>query len=103
MAFRPAIFDGDVLALEIANLAQAAAKCADNRGRLIWRSTAKEPDHWHCGLLRARSARPPSHRTAKKRDELAPPHSITLVGRRIKLSIMCARKESRAGVPRTCG
>src|SRR6476660_10518312 len=37
----------------------------------------EEPDHRHCRLLRVRDARPCCRRTAKQRDELAPPHSIT--------------------------
>src|SRR5262249_30271632 len=42
----------------------------------VRRCAAEEPDHWHRGSLRARRARP-RHRAAEKRDELAPPHSIT--------------------------
>src|SRR5262245_17613484 len=44
---------------------------------LIGRPRAKEPDHRHRRLLRARRDRPRHRRTAEQRDELAAPHSIT--------------------------
>jgi hypothetical protein len=35
-AFRPAIFDSEILAVDIANVAQALAECAESGRRLSW-------------------------------------------------------------------
>ena len=35
-AFRPAIFDSEILAVHIANVAQALAECAESGRRLSW-------------------------------------------------------------------
>src|SRR5262249_42556172 len=75
---RPAIFDRDVLALGIAGVFQALAKCAQRVLVRARRSAIEQPDHWHRGLLRARRERPRRGRAAEKRDErAAAPHSIT--------------------------
>jgi hypothetical protein len=42
--------------------------------RLVGQSGAEKADHRHCRLLRARRERPCYRRTAKQRDQLAPPH-----------------------------
>src|SRR6266568_5162033 len=73
--FRPAILDCDVLAFEIADLAQTLAKRLENRCRLGWRPCAQPSNHGQCRLLRARYERP--RRPTDKCDELASPHSIT--------------------------
>jgi hypothetical protein len=72
MSISPTIFDRDVLALDIANLAQAQTECVDNGRRLAWRSAAKEPDRRHCGPLRAHGERPSECRTAKSSNEFPP-------------------------------
>src|SRR5262245_48606463 len=74
MIIRPAIFDRDILALDIAGFIQALTE----RGREghIARScrAVEKPDHRHRRLLRARRERPRRRRAAEKRDELAAPH-----------------------------
>src|SRR5262245_17023241 len=75
---RPAKFDGNILALDVARLFQAAAECSDERCPLIGRAAVQMADHRHPQLLRARRDRPRYRRAADQRNELAPPdHSIT--------------------------
>src|SRR5262245_11795470 len=75
---RPAKFDGNILALDVARLFQAAAKCSDERRPLIGRAAVQMADHRHRWLLRSRRDRPSRRRAAEQRDELAAPdHSIT--------------------------
>src|SRR5262249_28077086 len=50
-------------------------ECCDCIGSLTWRPAAKEPDHRHRRLLRARRERPRHRRAAEQCDELAPFHS----------------------------
>src|SRR5262249_57949328 len=79
LAFRPAIFDLDVLAFDISCLFQSLAERtqADRVSGQVRRCAAEEPDHWHRGLLRTRREGPRS-RAAEQRDEGAPlHHSIT--------------------------
>src|SRR5262245_50518345 len=77
MIIRPAIFDRDILALDIAGFIQALTE----RGREghIARScrAVEKPDHRYRWLLRARRDRPRSRRAADEAEELASPHSIT--------------------------
>src|SRR5215467_6873053 len=72
MIIRPAIFDRDILALDIAGFIQALTE----RGREghIARScrAVEKPDHRHRRLLRPRRQRPRHRRPAEKRDEVAP-------------------------------
>src|SRR5262249_9764782 len=72
----PAVFDRHVLALDVAYILQALAKCAQTVRHPVRRSVVKKPDHWHCCLLRARRERP-RHAAAEQRYELAPVHWIT--------------------------
>src|SRR5262249_19241801 len=81
----PAVFDRHVLALDVAYILQALAKCAQTVRHPGRRSVVKKPDHWHCWLLRARRERP-CRCAAEQRDKVAPPHSITSSAR--------ARKDS---------
>src|SRR5262249_40946116 len=76
LIFGPTIFDCDVPALSKASLAQASKECGYRRRPLPSRCTAKEPDHGHRRLLRARRERPRRH-AAEQRHELAALHSIT--------------------------
>src|SRR5262249_46615625 len=72
----PAVFDDDILALKIARLGQTLAERANDRGRLVWRTTAKEPNYGY-RLLRPSRERPRNRCAAEQRDELAASHSIT--------------------------
>src|SRR5262249_25992071 len=78
LAFRPAIFDLDVLAFGISCLFQSLAERtqADRVSGQVRRCAAEEPDHWHRGLPRTRRERP-RRRAAEQRDECAALHSIT--------------------------
>src|SRR5271169_1874022 len=73
----PAILDRDGATLDPAEFTQSPHK--SSRPRTIFRSiSAQEPDGRQLArLLRACSERPSDCRTAGKRDELAPSHSIT--------------------------
>src|SRR5262245_13468510 len=79
--FRPAERDVHILALHIADLAQALAKSGQVRSGLASRRGGKKHDHRHHRLLGARRERPPGRRAAEQRYELAPfelsAHSIT--------------------------
>jgi hypothetical protein len=55
---RPAIFDGDVPALDKPGIAQTLLKRADKMREAGCPSVAKEADHRHRRLLRARRGRP---------------------------------------------
>jgi hypothetical protein len=59
----PAVFDRDVIALDIAGVLEALPKCAQKVLDRAWRSGFEEPDHRlrHRLLLRARRKRPCSH------------------------------------------
>src|SRR5262249_22836537 len=73
-------FDCDVLTLAIAEWAEALAEGVDNAPILarIQRPGHEVPDPGHSRrLLRACREWPRCRRAAEKRDELAPPHSIT--------------------------
>src|SRR5262249_8503045 len=58
-------------------LGQTLAERANDRGRLVWRTTAKEPNYGY-RLLRARRERPRGRRAAEQRDEVAAFQSIEL-------------------------
>src|SRR5262249_17993388 len=73
---RPEVFDGHVLALDIASFAEPFSECCDKICAPFGRTTEEKPDHWPRRLLRVRRERPRC-RTAEQRDELAAPHSIT--------------------------
>src|SRR5262249_32307482 len=67
----------DVLALDIAIILQALAKCGYHNVRQRARLAGEKPDHRHRGLLRTRRERPRGRRAAEQRDEVAALHSIT--------------------------
>src|SRR5262249_54323278 len=79
LAFRPAIFDLDVLAFDISCLFQSLAERtqADRVSGQVRRCAAEEPDHWHRALLRCARRERPYRRAAEQRDELATLHSMT--------------------------
>src|SRR5262249_37148711 len=75
-AFRPAIFDRDVAALDIARFRQGLAQGGETAAHQIaWRRAAEKSDHRHRRLLRARCERPGDCRAAKECDEVAPSHA----------------------------
>src|SRR5262249_33448948 len=57
-ALGPAVFDDDVPALKISSVREAPAERANDGRRLVWRTTAKKPNHRHRWLLRACRKRP---------------------------------------------
>src|SRR5262249_15693072 len=73
---RPEVFDGHVLALDIASFAEPFSECCDKICAPFGRTTEEKPDHWPRRLLRARRERP-RRRAAEQRDERAAFHSIT--------------------------
>src|SRR5262249_40058003 len=77
LTVRPAVFDCDVLALDMARLLQPLSKRAQTLHVVLKRCGAEEADHRECRLLRARRQRPRSGRAAEERDEGAPFHSMT--------------------------
>src|SRR5262245_56141449 len=77
MAVRPAIFDSDVAALDVAVGVEAIPECGQV-GRKGSRCKAAEiANHRSRLLLRARRKRPRRCRTPEQRHELPSPHSIT--------------------------
>ena len=85
LPFRPAIFDGDILAFAEAGLAQTLKEHPQALAGYPLRSAAEIPDHWHRRLLRAHRERP-CRRATEKRDESASPnHSITSSARAISV------------------
>src|SRR5262245_2780356 len=78
MIIRPAVFDRDILALDIAGFGQALTEGGSHRRVRPGRRTVEKPDHRHRRLLRPRRERPSRRRAAEERYELAPvAHSIT--------------------------
>jgi hypothetical protein len=70
LSLRPAEFDRDILAFDIAGFfVQTLTERRDDRCRLARGPAAKEPDHRHCRLLRARRERPRC-RAAEKGNKL---------------------------------
>jgi hypothetical protein len=58
LPFRPAIFDLNVLALDVSGFFKSLAECAQATRVHGRRCIAEEPDHRHRRLLRARRERP---------------------------------------------
>src|SRR5262249_51328660 len=74
----PAVFDRDVLTLDIAGILEALAKYAQTIGVHVRRCGSKKPDHRRRRLLCLRAERPRRRRPTEQRDERAArPHSIT--------------------------
>src|SRR6516164_2380611 len=76
VTLRPAVFDRDVLAFDVAGFLQTLAERANEVRIRSGRSAMKITDHWNNRSLRARRERP-CGRAAEQRDERAPLHSIT--------------------------
>src|SRR5262245_50168431 len=77
MALRPTEFNRVVLTLDKAGLTQAAPERFHKWYERSGRRAVEKSNHRHRRLLRPRRERPRRCRTAEKRDELAPFHSIT--------------------------
>jgi hypothetical protein len=73
LIFRPAVFDRNVLALDIAAFLEALKERKGENPRVISGLGAEEPDHRHRRLLRARRQRP-RRCTPEPRDEIPPSH-----------------------------
>jgi hypothetical protein len=74
---RPAEFDGHVVPVNETALPQAGAERVEEVHGILRRPGAHVSDHRNGRLLRARGERPCGRRSAEKRNELAPLHSIT--------------------------
>src|SRR5262249_3728023 len=79
-AFRPAIVDRHVLALDVTGVSEALPERGHELGPFSSEGGIDEADHRHRRLLRARRQRP-RRRAAKQGDELAAVHSITPTAR----------------------
>src|SRR3954447_16623466 len=78
LALRPAVFDGEVFPLNMAQLAELLSECFDVMAFQVSRRCAEIPDHWHRLLLRARSEWPCRHSAGEKSYEIASPHARPL-------------------------
>jgi hypothetical protein len=70
LILRPAIYSGDVLALDIAGVFEALTESAQAVRERV-RCGVEKSDHWHRRLLPARRERPSRRCAAEQRDELA--------------------------------
>src|SRR5262249_1458313 len=77
LSLGPAVFDRQILALNITDLLQALAKGPQAPCRPVRRLGIEMADHRHRRLLRARRERPRGRCAAEQRDERAAIHSIT--------------------------
>jgi len=75
LTFRPAVFDRNVLALNVTGFVEAATKCND--AVVIGRCGAEKAYHRHRLLMRLHRERP-RRRAAEQRDERASLHSIKI-------------------------
>src|SRR5260370_41744865 len=72
-----AIFDGHVLAFDVAGLGETLAERVHEEGNRSGRLRIEHTHHGHRRLLRARRERPRYGRPAEGCDELTTPHSVT--------------------------
>ena len=72
LSVRPAIFDLNVLALDVAGLIQALEEPGRRQCERLRREKSKKPYHLHRGLLRARGKRQCDHPSAERGYELPP-------------------------------
>jgi hypothetical protein len=77
-AFRPAVFDPHILALDDADFPETLAERGYHVRDVFRRQDVDEANHWHRRLLRTRRKRPRARRTAEKRNELASFHCLML-------------------------
>jgi len=74
LALCPTVFDGDILALDVAGIVQTLAEGGQTEIVGLWGPGAEKADH-RLRLLRAGRARPSDRRAADQRDELAAQHA----------------------------
>src|ERR1700730_14605294 len=77
MALQPVVLDRHVLAFDGAGSVEAFAERRHVACGAIGRPAVDKRDYRQRRLLRARGERPCEGGAAEKRDEFAPPHSIT--------------------------
>src|SRR5947207_10882439 len=75
MALRKAVFDRQILSLDVAGFAQSLAERGDEGREPVVGGWAEDADHRHRLLLRAPSERPCRHRAGQKNYEFASPHA----------------------------
>src|SRR5262249_54579248 len=80
LAAEPMVFDDHVLAIDVADFAEALRERSRMPSGAIERSTTDKANYRHRPLLRARRERPRSRCAAKNRYEVAAVHSILRVG-----------------------
>jgi hypothetical protein len=83
----PAIIDTNILVLDKVSFEQALLDCAHGLHLYMRGPAAKEPDHRHRRVLRARCERP-SRRAAEQRDELASSHGFPQAESRTLLHLL---------------
>src|SRR5262249_15591648 len=75
VTLRPAVFDRDVLAFDVAGFLQTLAECGNEVRIRSRRSAVEITDHWNNRLLRVRRERPRSHRAAERGYQFPPSDS----------------------------
>jgi hypothetical protein len=66
MSFRPAIFDYQIPAFDVAGFAQPLVECRHEIRKGRSRRTVQKPDHRHCLLLRDSPKRPRGDRATQE-------------------------------------
>jgi hypothetical protein len=74
LIIRPAVFDHNILAIDVAGLGQTFMKSCQLSRVILGGSSVDEPDHRH-RLLRAHRDGPRGCRTCDNGDEVPSPHS----------------------------
>src|SRR5205814_8665581 len=77
MALRKAVFDRQILSLDVAGFAQSLAERGDERRERVVGGWAEDADHRHRVLLRAGGKRPSDRHAAKYDEQFAPFHQHT--------------------------
>jgi hypothetical protein len=80
----PTVFDRNVLSFDKTGFAEPPSKRGEDAREGLWRAAVEEAYYRCRRLLRVCSNRSRDRRPAKKRDELASPHSITFTSRTTK-------------------
>src|SRR5262249_22189474 len=76
-ALRPAVFDRQILALDVAGFAQSLTERGQRRGTRTRRAAAEETDHRHRRLLRSQTSRR-GQQAAHNKHQLAAGHDCCL-------------------------
>jgi hypothetical protein len=75
LALQPMVLHRHVLALDVAGVGEAFAKCGKALGSHLARSSVDEADDRNCRLLRTRRERPRERCAAEQDDEIAPSYT----------------------------